>query len=332
MSITFSSYIFTHSICGIIIRRWIPNRKDNEWAHRIIMDALKTFPTLYRFKVHLSNVKFPLELDSLKYLEELTLEETSPMHHEDIFESLAKGIAQNQGLSSIGISRSWRYYRPGAPNFQNLHQLFKHYPATAPPLRLRHLALRAWLIRLDNITLPHLTHLTSLSLTRTVEDDVTHATSFTTHTQEDPSFLQERKKYGSKLEDIWQALIHAGVRLEAITADVVPNSFLDYLASYSGLKKLRLTPGGFHEGASSDATAEQFFSATLDSHVQSLEDLQIASLFEGLWCVGSHNLEVLSKCTKLKKLRMNIISSQLPSESAQQESPTEGPDDMVSLF
>lgn len=294
------------------------------------MDALKHLPSLRRFKARLPNLKFALELDSLTNLQEVIMEETSQMYQEDIFESLARAVAQNPGLTSIDVSSSWRYHRVNH-KFQSLHQLFKYYPTAAPPLRLRHLALKICLVRLDKITLPHLTHLTSLSLTLIEDPYVTRLpSSFSAHLQEDSAIMQERQRYGSRLDDIWKALIHAGVRLEAITVDAVPYPFLDYLASYSGLKALQLTPGGFHEGTSSDSVARQFFDITLKSHTQSLQDLQIVSLFEGLWCFGSHNVDVVSKCIRLRNLRMNIISYQLGPENEDQNPSTEEPDVMVS--
>jgi len=122
---------------------------------------------------------------------------------------------------------------------------------------------------------------------------------------------KNKKKYGSSLDDIWKTLKSSKIHLEDLTLDVVVPSFLEYLASYSGLKKLQVTAGGFLDGIISDSTAKQFFSAPLTNHIQSLEDLGIIAPFEGSWCFGPCNLAVISRCTNLKKLRMAIISGQL---------------------
>ncbi|KAH9475344.1 hypothetical protein JR316_0012455 [Psilocybe cubensis] len=292
---------------------WSPSSTDKAWSHQTVMNALSSLPTLNRISIRLSDVKIALDLQFLKYLHEVNLDGVTLLRQGDIFESLAKAIAQNQCLTSITLSRSWRQPFGGTLNQQNLHQLFKYYPATAPPLRLRHLSLRSFLVRLDSITLHHLSHLTSLSLTCIEDPDVPVVATFPTGVQDD-SLVHERSKYGSTLDDIWKALINAGIHLVEITVDVVPSALLDYLALYTGLKILRLMPGGFHGGGSSDTAADQFFSVALKYHVQTLEDLQIASLFEGRWCFGSHNVDVISQCTKLRKLRMCINSDQLPSQ------------------
>ena len=48
---------------------------------------------------------------------------------------------------------------------QSLHQLFQYHIKDVPPLRLHRLVLDTYLVRFDDITLPHLKYLTSLSLT-----------------------------------------------------------------------------------------------------------------------------------------------------------------------
>jgi hypothetical protein len=131
---------------------------------------------------------------------------------------------------------------------------------------------------------------------------------------EEPSnsqHVKERKKYGSSRNAIWKAPQISGIHLEELALDCVVPSFLDYLASYSGLKKLQLTAGGFLDGTSSDTLARQFFSTPLTNHVHSLEELRVIPPFEGSWCFGGHNEAVLSRFTNLKTLRMAILSEQL---------------------
>jgi len=49
----------------------------------------------------------------------------------------------------------------------------------------------------------------------------------------------------------------------------------------------------------------------LSNHVQSLRKLDISAVFEGLWCVGEHNLSLISQCINLKHLVVTVISSQV---------------------
>lgn len=283
------------------------------------MDALQTLPSLARLRISLPNLRVPMGLDAFEHLREIATEESAGGEGaEDVHDGLASAVARNPHITSICVSDSWRYGRT-VPRTRSLHQLFKHYPAEAPPLKLRHLGLSMCLVRLDGDVMHHLQHLTSLRLTA-IEDPYFIRPSQPQGTvadteEEDAAIMQERLRYGSSLEDVWKALRMTDVRLETIEVDAVPFALMQYLQSYSGLKQLVLTPGGFDEGAvaMSDIVAAQFFddNGPLGSHAQSLEDLQISAMHEGGWCFGVHNAKALAKCTKLRNLRMNVISSQL---------------------
>lgn len=302
--------------------------------HRIIMDALKRLPNLRHLQISFSKAEIPLELDCLRGLEEIVIstEKATLSYQDEIFENLAKAIAQNPGLTSIDVSGIKHYGSQNANKFQSLHQFFKYYPANTPPLRLRNLRLVSLLLRLDDVSLTHLTHLTSLSL-----EDIDDPFNLTFYSrlfgdndfaQKHPDLMRDRKRYGSPLEDVWKVLQMAGIHLEKITVNAVPSSFLDYLSSYSGLSALDLVPGGFGDGESSDAMATRFYDGRLESHAHSLESLRIMAAYEGLWCFGSHNIESVSNLTKLKHLGMGIRSSDLG--GGDKITDTSGPDAIVS--
>lgn len=267
-------------------------------------------------------------LSSMPHLREISTEGSAI---EDVHESLALALAKNQSITSINISDTWRYGRAQPRVTRSFHQLFMHYLQEAPPLRLRDLGLSMCLVKFDSDLLCHLKHLTSLRLTD-IEDP--YALPPTPHLQGNPvnvpeedavMVMQQRLKCGSSIDDIWRALRSADIRLESIIVDRVPFALLQYLQSYSGLKKLVLTPGGYDEGAMSmsDVVATQFFNepgvdgnedagpGPLSGHVQSLEDLHISALHEGGWCFGAHNVKAIAKCKKLRKLRMAVISAEL---------------------
>ncbi|KAF8953674.1 hypothetical protein BDZ97DRAFT_1679083, partial [Flammula alnicola] len=303
-------YLFNaiSSLKGVQTVGWITHRKDDENAQKTVMDALKTLPNLRCLHVTIPNCKIPLSLDSISGLREISIVGTSEQYHEDTLDSLAKLVAKTPELISIEISSNWRYSQP-INKTQSLHQVFKYYPVNASPLRLRHLGLKVCLVRLDEITMPHLRHLTSLNLTN-IEDPNMRPRYAMGEEQEETQILKEQKRYGSSLQDVWKMLTQADVRLEEITVDVVVPSFLDYLSSYSGLKKLNLTPGGFFEGTRSDAMASEFFATPFAKHTRSLQELDIGALYEGSWCFGPHNIFAISNCQNLRKLRMSVISNE----------------------
>ncbi|KAF8871095.1 hypothetical protein BD779DRAFT_1577756 [Infundibulicybe gibba] len=55
-------------------------------------------------------------------------------------------------------------------------------------------------------------------------------------------------------------------------------------------------------GADIDARAENFFIHILPRYTKTLVSLGIFATYEGLWCFGTHNIDVLLQCTNLVEL------------------------------
>ena len=85
-----------------------------------------------------------------------------------------------------------------------------------------------------------------------------------------------------------------------------PSAFLEYIGSYSGLKKLKITTKGYVNGVMSDGAAEKFYEA-LEKH--SIEELDIDACYEGLWCFGHHNKALFSMLQHLRTLSVRVRSS-----------------------
>lgn len=239
------------------------------------------------------------------------MQEISKTLQEEIFEGLAKTVAHNPRLTLLEI-RNYGLHHRDIDKFQSLHQVFKYYPTNAPPLRLRDLQMHRCRFRLDHITMPHLRHLTSLDLMGVEELNTPARQSDNNSGTNSPSVLQEEDSFGSSLEDVWIAFRLAGVQLENIDIDMVPNSFLDYLSSYSGLKKLYIELNKLRDLQLSDSLACRFFKESLRNHTHSLEELVLSTSYEGLWCIGSHNLELLGQCKNMERICMSVNCSQLP--------------------
>lgn len=177
----------SHS-AAIVILRWEEHHNDYYATSRIVMDALKMLPNLRSVQFcFFGRPKIPLELDSLKSLDEIIIS-MAETYLDVIFDNLAKAIAQNPGLKSIEISN---VYFERQNLYQSMHHLFKYYPQTAPPLRLLNLKLKSFNLRLDDMTvMRHLIHLKSLSLEK-IGSDCGYG----------PPLY-----YASRLKDVWQAL------------------------------------------------------------------------------------------------------------------------------
>ncbi|KIM44339.1 hypothetical protein M413DRAFT_379456 [Hebeloma cylindrosporum] len=283
---------------------WKPGYKDGDWAQIDVMNALKTLPNLRVIILHASLFKVPPSLQDLSNIQKISACDVTVQHTPGILDNISKLVAQSPKLTSIDMTGSARY---AGGKCASLHDIFKHYPQGFPPLQLQRLSLEYYLVKLDEVTLPHLRHLTSLNLMY-IEEPFGGRRRWGTHEPSGSESSEGNQTYGSTFDDIWEALKISGIYLQELALDIVVPSFLEYLASYSGLKKLRLIPGGFDEGDSSDSMANQFFSAPLTNHVQSLEYLSISALYEGSWCFGPWNQAIVSRCTNLKALEMAITS------------------------
>ncbi|KAF8174552.1 hypothetical protein BJ912DRAFT_909833 [Pholiota molesta] len=287
------------SLKGVSSVEWTPTHADSVETQRTVMEALKTLPNLRSVRFSLGQCKIGLPLDTLTSLREVTLSGTCEADHDVTLAALARLVGATPALTAIDIATNWVHNRP-IGRAQSLHALFAHCPRGAPPLRLRRLALKAALVRLDAVTLPHLRCLTALSLT-SIEDPYMRG-------------RYEQKRYGSGLEEVWQALRGAEIWLEELTVDVVVPALVEYLKAYSGLKKLAVTPKNLEEGTRSDAMADEFYTGVLGRHASSLQELEVEPLYEGKWCIGRHNLAAIANCRQMKFLKMCIIGDQVNSK------------------
>jgi hypothetical protein len=316
--------------------RWVPAAKDSEWAHTIVMNAIKSFPNLQNLSVELQNCRIEVPFHfftTLRHISVFCVGEDlhRPAYHTNSFQNLTKMIAQSPLLESIDFTNSYNYKRKQVST-RSLHQLFERYPeeSVLPSLQLKRLSLASCLVSLDDdAVMRHLKHLTSLSLedllepmaSPTYSDTDSDSDSVRYHNNKDSSskaVLEKQHRWGSSYEDTWRAIRNAGLKLEEIYLSTIPLTFLEYIGSYSGLKKLTICTGGFKDGIASDSAGKNFFKA-LEKHASSIEELDINAYYEGLWCFGHHNKALLSTFHNLKILNVKVRSSDLVPGSEDQD-------------
>jgi len=98
----------------------------------------------------------------------------------------------------------------------------------------------------------------------------------------------------------------SGIHLEELRHDVITMSLIDYLSSYSGLKKLHLMDSGSYN-REHWVTVDAFFKKSLVNHVDTLEKLTLISRGKSPWNFCSNNSMSIAKCTKLKCLAMTVL-------------------------
>ncbi|KAJ6507047.1 hypothetical protein C8R45DRAFT_971383, partial [Mycena sanguinolenta] len=107
---------------------------------------------------------------------------------------------------------------------------------------------------------------------------------------------------------IWRLLRFRApdMRLAELTTNLVTPELLEYLSSYSGMKKLNLVcPDGGNLNAS-NRLADTLFEAVLPRHAESLTEFSCPAAYESRFSFGTHNVDVVSLLHKLTKLEMSI--------------------------
>ncbi|KAF8804189.1 hypothetical protein BYT27DRAFT_7302269 [Phlegmacium glaucopus] len=314
--------------------KWIPAENDSEWAQTAVMDALKTFPDLQSLSIQLECCQIEIPFHFFTTLRHISVhcvneEVHNPAHHGKTFKNLVKMISQSPLLESIDFTNGKDYIQRNSLT-RSLHQLFESYPedGSLPPLRLKHLSVATCLVRLDDQTvIRHLRHLTSLSLDDLLGPLAPDYSEYPDEEEdpvsEDIFILEKQNRWGSSYEQVWRTICSADLRLEEITLYDIPSAFLEYIGSYSGLKKLIIGTRRFRDRARSDSSARKFYEA-LEIHAGSIEELNVNAYYEDLWCFGEHNQVLFRTFTKLRTLSVKVHSSDLARSSEQENLSRQG--------
>ena len=256
------------------------------------MNAVKTLPLLESLELIVGNVNMAdLGLQSLRNLQSIKISAPNNNYFMNMIEPLSLLIAKSPNLHTLHVGRT---YGPAA----SFHHLLRNCPPNLV-LPLKHLGLQGISLKLDSITLAHLHRLTSLTLHN-------YKTS-----ESNPDGVYVDKAESSHPDEIWAILKTTNVHLNGIDVNHISTTLLDYISSYSGLKKLRLAHIDLETQEQSDLAANQFYKLCLGKHASSLEELIVIPVYEGGWCLGDQALVVISLCKKLKILEGSLVSSAL---------------------
>ncbi|KAF8887401.1 hypothetical protein BD779DRAFT_518975 [Infundibulicybe gibba] len=202
---------------------------------------------------------------------------------------IAKIIGASPNLTHLDLLSSPCYFGEHTPT---LHGVLSSVPR-GRPLRLQHLGISGYCVRLCQEVLSHLRFLESLEL---------HAVPHIKDEERSDYTGKEIVKsdgFSSPMGDIWNAVARECNHIHSVTAPV-DDSLLGYLAATDDIKNLTLL------GADIDARAENFFIHILPRYAKTLVSLGIFATYEGLWCFGTHNIDVLLQCTNLVELSIAV--------------------------
>lgn len=172
-------------------------------------------------------------------------------------------------------------------------------------LKITHLTLKGLPVKLDATVLSHLRSLISLTT------DVTFSP---------PDQVSDNQGAGFSSGDVWSVLWFEKIHLQEIITDVVQSALIEYLASFSGLRRLILTETPYDMPPQvSDQLALKFYEQALQNHVHSLDALEINTNYEGKWSFASHCSSIIIKCTRLTFLKLSINSEDMAEENNNKE-------------
>jgi hypothetical protein len=101
---------------------------------------------------------------------------------------------------------------------------------------------------------------------------------------------------------------HLQIHLRDISTDNVTPDLLAYLASYSGVEKLRFWGLSTQGQIQADNLADTFFTTVLPRHAKSLLELSCPASYECRWRFGTHNVDALSALHNVRNLNVSINS------------------------
>ena len=278
------------------------------------MEFLASRPSLHVFEVELGHLKVAVMLDRMQHLQEISF--TEDYHYRpaepirvQTYNNLTKLLASRPADQIIQLSVV----------LTSLHEIFQFSNPEVGAVRLKDLRMQKSLIKLDALTVPHLRHLTCLHLLnmKIPSESWREYLKFTTPGSARAQKMELEDRNASKmLNDFWLALQRAGIHLKEIKVDSINDGLLGYLTCYTGLIKLGIESYFFPLPEYSDALARRFFTESLASHVETLEELDVEAGYEDLWCFGKHNVSAFSRCIGLKTLGVCVSNADLPARDS----------------
>jgi hypothetical protein len=237
----------------------------------------------------------PWQLRQLPHIVNFTFTSAWGGNDSSIIIPVARFIGWSQPkLETLTIANQ-RYY--ASENIQRFNDFLSETPDSAF-LNITHLSLSGMFVGLDATLIPHLRSLISLHI-ENISSPQDHALG-----NPGPS------------GNVWSSLRVENIHLQEIVTDDVRLALIEYLTSFSGLRRLRLTQASWYRMTplESDQLAIKFYGRALPNHVHSLESLEINASYEGNWSFASHCSSILKQCACLTSLKLSINSKDIEEE------------------
>ena len=273
---------------------WKLCASDPEWAVLLVFDALASLPLLQDLQLHCWSVpEPPWQLRQLPHMVNFTFTSEWELDNDcSIIIPVARFIGLSQPkLKTLIIAVQQSYANQNTPKFNDF---LSETPGSAF-LNITHLSLSGLFVELDATFIPHFRSLISLHI-KNIFSPADQASG-----NPEPC---------SANVTVWSSLRLENIYLQEIVTDYVQIALIEYLTSFSGLRRLRLTHASRHDipPLVSDQLATEFYGRALRNHVHSLESLEINAKDEGNWCFASHCSGIIKQCACLTSLKLSVSS------------------------
>ncbi|KAJ3535799.1 hypothetical protein NMY22_g6325 [Coprinellus aureogranulatus] len=316
----------------------------SQWAHTLLIDHGGLYPYLKRSPSYETNKKKALDgraqflvpaIESLRNLKRASFK----MDTSDPYEEVLHVLAQLPKLDDLSLTLGWSFDRPPAAldEFSHLRILdliyWRLFPSNLDAIEsllsrcspnLESLALlpaawpssrSQWLEQqlkgeLRNIPLRRVTADTTFPRLRKLVVNAygIHLAGFSPTTFRVLTHLEIRScGEGSVASSFWDSLTGAGVRLEALHIFPLAPAACDYLASYAGLRTLRLchAPSEFAPSLSTESVEEmahRLFYVILPAHQRTLQHLAFEGIKFEAFGLDQGRIEKVLNCEQLEVL------------------------------
>ena len=290
---------------------WFVDDSDPEWAILQVFSALASLPFLKDLYLHhWFSPDRSLQLRRLPHLENLTFILSSRL---GAIIPVARLIAGSQLTLTTLMIADHRYRND--KNAPNLTDFLSETTKNSAFLNITHLSLKGLFVKLDATVLPHLRSLISLT-TKGI---------FSPQDQ-----VSGNPGAGFSSGNVWSVLRLEKIHLQEIVTDDVRLPLIEYLTSFSGLRRLRLIEASYlTKPLVSDQLAIKFYERALRNHVHSLDSLDIDVSYEGNWCFASHCSGIIKNCTRLTLLKLSMNSEDMAEEMDDEDDSSASGDNVI---
>ncbi|TFK39631.1 hypothetical protein BDQ12DRAFT_734951 [Crucibulum laeve] len=280
LSLALSSLTNTQAVA------WYTSFQDPEWVNATVQDFLKTLTGFKHFKVDFHRgLSADLSLECIHDLTKLTVSGLSTLRNRRAIQDQIAGIiAASPAICYLNIDTGVFSSDETSPSLQ---EFLSRVPKEIV-LPITHLNVRCLRVSFDDEVIRHFRSLKSFKIGHNLS----------------------KLLIGSTFDQIWNSFQTEHIHLEEIHVNItdISSTLIDYLASYSGLKKISVSNVDllWYLAIDYEQSASDFYARVMPKHCESLESLELRPTIPGAWCFSDSLSPDFELCQRLKELAVTL--------------------------